>query len=282
MGTVDSSIQHKGVFHIYIFIIKYLKTSMDPKFICLITLGGFFILDTTAVIVTGYGCKDLYDGGYEDFHNYDKYCYESKIDSQQFCIGNYGGRIAECTDLSEGIQFVFDDGRSNPMRFNKMGESECQNYNPDYLGNLAWSLGYSNFTVNAKKSGNLCTFVSLDECGKFQTSQGINSVEKPYKISFWGSFSEFYNGVAGGVCNNEGDVIRSEEECTEALAELGYQSAKKEYWEGSKKNIPSGCSIRSLNNRPYLNTKPGVGRGRDDQIPICKGNRKLAPNCSVN
>ena len=81
--------------------------------------------------------------------------------------------------------------------------------------------------------------------------------------------------MAGGVCNNESDVIRSKDECTEALEELGYQLAKKEYWEGSKKNIPSGCSIRTLNNRPYLNTKPGVGRGRDDQIPICKGNGKL-------
>ena len=134
----------------------------------------------------------MYDGGYDEFHNYDKYCYESKIDSQLFCIGNYGGRIVECTDLNKGIQFVFDDGRSNPMRFNKMGESECQNYHPDYLENLAWSLGYSNVTVNAKKSGNGCPFVSLDGCGEFQTGHlptFPNEVEKPYNVSFWGSFS---------------------------------------------------------------------------------------------
>ena len=66
-------------------------------------------------------------------------------------------------------------------------------------------------------------------------------------------------------------MIRSKEECTKALTEHGYQF-KTEYWEGNKRNIPSGCSIRAKNNKPYLNTKIGVGRGRKDQIPICKRN----------
>ena len=82
--------------------------------------------------------------------------------------------------------------------------------------------------------------------------------------------------MAGGHCNNESDVIRSEGECTKGLSELGYQFNKNKYWKGSKRNIPSGCSIRTKrlgpNNRPYLNKRPGVGRGRDDQIPICKAN----------
>ena len=69
-------------------------------------------------------------------------------------------------------------------------------------------------------------------------------------------------------------MIRTKDECTKALSELGYQ-IKKKYWEGSKRNIPSGCSIRAKNSKPYMNTKPGVGRGRNDQIPICKGNGKL-------
>ena len=66
-------------------------------------------------------------------------------------------------------------------------------------------------------------------------------------------------------------MIRTKDECTKALSMLGYQF-KKRYWKGIKRNIPSGCSIRTLNNRPHLNSKPGVGRGRLDQVPICRGN----------
>ena len=75
--------------------------------------------------------------------------------------------------------------------------------------------------------------------------------------------------TTGGVCKNENDVIRTKEECSEALSKLGY-TFKKRYWEGSKRRIPSGCSLRTRNKRPHLNHKPGVGRGRNDQIPICK------------
>ena len=55
------------------------------------------------------------------------------------------------------------------------------------------------------------------------------------------------------------------------MKQLGYQF-KGEYWKKSARNIPSGCSIRTLNNKPYMNTNSGLGRGRRDQIPICKGN----------
>ena len=80
--------------------------------------------------------------------------------------------------------------------------------------------------------------------------------------------------AAGGVCNNEKDVIRSEKECTKALTNLGY-TFKKRYWAGTKRRLPSGCSLRTRNNRPHLNNKPGVGRGRNDQIPICKAGKVM-------
>ena len=76
--------------------------------------------------------------------------------------------------------------------------------------------------------------------------------------------------TAGGVCNNEYDVIRTIDECTKALSELGYKF-KKRYVEVSRHRIPSGCSLRTnKNKRPHLNDKPGLGRGRKDQVPICK------------
>ena len=76
--------------------------------------------------------------------------------------------------------------------------------------------------------------------------------------------------MAGGVCNNENDVIRTKDECTKALSKLEYKFRKR-YWEGSKRRIPSGCSVRTnKNKRPHLNDKPGLGRGRKDLVPICK------------
>ena len=80
---------------------------------------------------------------------------------------------------------------------------------------------------------------------------------------------DYYNGTTGGVCNNESEVIKSEAECTKALSNLGYQISKT-YWRGHKRNIPSGCSIRTLNGRPYFNTFK-LGKGRYDMKPICKG-----------
>ena len=73
------------------------------------------------------------------------------------------------------------------MRFNKDGEGICQNYHPDYLKNLARSLGYGNFRVDQKQTGNMCKMVWLDGCGKFQTNnKGGSAIEKPYKVTFWG------------------------------------------------------------------------------------------------
>ena len=73
------------------------------------------------------------------------------------------------------------------MRFNKEGEGICQNYHPDYLKNLARSLGYGNFRVDQKQTGNMCKMVWLDGCGKFQTNnKGGSAIEKPYKVTFWG------------------------------------------------------------------------------------------------
>ena len=145
---------------------------------------------------TGYKCQDFIDGGNDDT-NYDKFCYESKLDSQHFCIGQAGDADAECTDLNEGIQFVFKQPAfagmsSSPMRFNKKGEENCQNYHTDHLEALAWSLGYSNYRVDGKKSGNGCRQVSLDSCGKFNVIREGGSragrVELPINVTFWGSF----------------------------------------------------------------------------------------------
>ena len=83
---------------------------------------------------------------------------------------------------------MFDYNKWLPMRFNKDGEGICQNYHPDYLKNLARSLGYGNFRVDQKQTGNMCKMVWLDGCGKFQTNnKGGSAIEKPYKVTFWGA-----------------------------------------------------------------------------------------------
>ena len=146
---------------------------------------------------TGYKCQDFIDGGV-DYTNYDKFCYESKLDLQHFCIGQAGSYAdIECNDLNEGIQLVFGDSTiSSPMRFNKKGEEKCQNYHTNHLKPLAWSLGYSNYRVDGKVSGNGCNQVALDKCGAFKIvkngGSGAARFELPINVTFWGSFSSKY------------------------------------------------------------------------------------------
>ena len=89
------------------------------------------------------------------------------------------------------------------MRFNKEGEGICQNYHPDYLKNLARSLGYGNFRVDQKQTGNMCKMVWLDGCGKFQTNnKGGSAIEKPYKVTFWGAPPGKYMSKLGVTTGN--------------------------------------------------------------------------------
>ena len=136
-----------------------------------------------------YNCDTFTDGGFSSTTNYDKYCYESKIDSQDFCIGQSGTSQIQCTNFDGGIQLVFDTSKSHPMRLNKMGEATCQNYHPNHLQNLAKSLGYSTYRIKSKKTGNSCTLVWLDSSGNFQTTAGSSAMELPFDVSFWGNTS---------------------------------------------------------------------------------------------
>ena len=71
------------------------------------------------------------------------------------------------------------------MRFNEMGQEKGQNYHPHYLQNLAWSLGYRNYKVDIKKTGNSWPLVWLDSSGKFQATAGNASMALPHDVSFW-------------------------------------------------------------------------------------------------
>ena len=80
---------------------------------------------------------------------------------------------------------MFADEKNWPMRFNEVGETTCQNYNPDYLQNLAQSLGYKNYRVNVEKMGNSCSLVWLDSIGNFQNTTGDPTRLLPYDVEFW-------------------------------------------------------------------------------------------------
>ena len=85
-----------------------------------------------------------------------------------------------------------------PMRFNKEGEGICQNYDPDYLRNVARSLGYGHFWVVGSRANVFDKTVWLDGCGKFQTNnKGGSAIEKPYKVQFWGAPPGKYIFVIG-------------------------------------------------------------------------------------
>ena len=89
-------------------------------------------------------------------------------------------------------------------------------------------------------------------------------------------FVDYYSGDAGGVCNNEDDIITLKEECSKALSELEFDVSE-DYWTSSwtyyDNEMPSGCSIRDGGDKlPHLLSAAGVGTGRNDLIPICKRN----------
>jgi len=84
---------------------------------------------------------------------------------------------------------------------------------------------------------------------------------------------DYYAGNAGQVCDNENDVIRSQDECTTALKSLGYQTSK--FWTGTFEWIPAGCSIeKSRKMKPHFEqSSTGLGKGTNVLIPICKKNK---------
>ena len=147
------------------------------------------------VVSIGYKCNDFVDRGDASSNN-DKYCYPSKIDNQEFCIGQSSDKYStlQCTDINGGIRFVSYASKSwphaYPLRFNIAGQTKCQNYPLSHLANLAKSLGYSNYRVDMQKTGNDCPLAFIDSSGKFRTygdkgDENLRSLEKPYDITFW-------------------------------------------------------------------------------------------------
>ena len=90
----------------------------------------------------------------------------------------------------------------------------------------------------------------------------------------------YYVGSAGGVCNDESHVIRSEAECLNALEKTGVISKYSAYlastgnmYIGTSPNVPSGCVMKSVqiqSKKPEFYSSTGLGRGHALYTPICK------------
>ena len=88
----------------------------------------------------------------------------------------------------------------------------------------------------------------------------------------------YYVGSAGGVCNDESHVIRSEGECLNALEKTTVYSKYSAYlassngnmYIGTNSNVPAGCSIKSVPKKPQFYTNSGLGQGNALFTPICK------------
>ena len=145
-----------------------------------------------AAVSISYKCNDFVDRG-DASSNYDNYCYRSKFDNQEFCIGQSENGTIQCIDVNGGIRFVFDVSKRLPMRFNIAGQRKCQNYPLSWkkdLANLARSLGYSNYRVDVQKTGNSCALAWIDSSGRFYPygdglNENLRSMELPYDITFW-------------------------------------------------------------------------------------------------
>ena len=167
-------------------------------------------------------------------------------------------------------------------------KSECTSA----LKSLGYQANFNNYW-SAKSSGDIPFGCSIREIG---TKYGKSEDRRPHlETSPYGvgtgredlipickgqvCESKYYQRPAGQVCDNANHVIRSKSECTAALKSLGFQANFNNYWSNKSNGIPFGCSIRrvgtrygkSEDSRPHLETHPdGVGKGREDLIPICR------------
>ena len=136
---------------------------------------------------TAYSCNDFIDRAGGKRFKWHKYCFVSRITKEEFCIGYSSTLDGTCSDLIDGIRLAFSN---EPMRFNKAGETYCQNYNIGYLQNLANALGYGNYKVNTKRSRNGCRSVWLKSNGYFESSStaeygGDMGREFPQDVQFY-------------------------------------------------------------------------------------------------
>lgn len=140
-------------------------------------------------------CNDFKDRGsdWKDQH-FAQYCFESRINSKEFCFGTDWYLKHSCTDIDvnnhQGIRIDFP---KSPMRFNIATTYQlriCHDYHPNYLQNLAKALGYSNFRIDSKKAGTSCALAWLDASGNYQEKKRDKikdaRIEKPYSVSFYG------------------------------------------------------------------------------------------------
>ena len=114
--------------------------------------------------------------------SYMKFCFTLK--GQTLCTGQHDNGNVQCFDEPAGIRFVYDLGASWPMRFTK-GNQDCRNYHPTYLKNFANAIGYANFQIMQKKTGNSCERTWIDDNGMFQQMNGDSGSQLPYEIKYW-------------------------------------------------------------------------------------------------
>ena len=73
----------------------------------------------------------------------------------------------------------------------------------------------------------------------------------------------------GTTCDHANDVIRTQAECSTALASLGKSTHFS--WTGKTSSIPQGCTHKNHQNRGHFEkSSGGKGRGRGDLSPLCK------------
>ena len=98
--------------------------------------------------------------------------------------------------------------------------------------------------------------------GKSPTTKRVPS----FSISSSGNVYVIKN--KGDVCDSASDVIRTKNECEEALTALGKSGGIT--WTGTYSKIPAGCSYNPNPNQSHRGhfekSTTGVGKGRGDQI----------------
>jgi cysteine-rich repeat protein len=122
-------------------------------------------------------CANFVNNG----NDYRQHCFTLK--GQTLCTGQTSGGQVSCTDLPNGLRFVYDFNATWPMRFNN-NQAICANYHPDFIANFALAVGYAKATVTQTKIGNNCTRTYIDANGTYQSTAGDAAQAQIYTVDY--------------------------------------------------------------------------------------------------
>jgi len=193
--------------------------------------------------------------------------------------GNVGKDVSKCAELCKAKSMPFmglqhDDcfcsqTKAEYSKHGKREDKECSVQGNGGTAGADWR--NSVYTVDDIKCSKLagcevsecCT--ARDSCSSGDKQNGLCSKDKGLEL-----LPEIILGAKGSVCE-KGTAIKTKEECSKAMGELGFNTRVS--YSGNWGHVPSGCSMYG-NGRDHTHFNANAaGNGRGDLTPLCIGSK---------